>query len=148
MGSGHISSPPPALAGRQEARARGPLCGALGGSTQRARPWSEECRLTSQDAPGCGRDAAESGGLTGLGIQPASSALRGPSSGHGGTPLRGGKHNTCSKDTNIQSKEQSLGIAQRHLRSAPRDPSTLPRPSKSTHFIFFPHSHNGSGTRA
>lgn len=97
--------------------------------------------------PGCGRDAVESTGLTGLGIQPASSALRGLSSGRRGMLLCRGKHNTCSKDTNIQSKDQSLDIAQRHLLRAPKksgvctmvlhipftllSPSTKPRHSSS-----------------
>ena len=71
--------------------------------------------------PGCGRNTVESTGLTGLGIQPAFSALRGLSSGRGGTLLCRGKHKTCSKDTNIQSKEQSLGITQRHLLYSPRE---------------------------
>lgn len=117
------------------------------------------CRLTSQDVPGCGRDTADSTGLTGLGIQPAFSALRDLSSGRRGKLFCRGKHNTCSKDTNIQSKEQSLGMAQRHLLCTPREsrvctmdlhiPSTLLCLSaKSRHFIFFPHSHNRNGTQA
>lgn len=104
--------------------------------------------------PGCGRDAVESTGLTGLGIQPASSALRGLSPGHRGVLLCRGKHNTCSKDTNIQSKGQSLDIAQRHLLHAPKKSGVCTRvlhipftPSslstKSRHF-FFPHNRNGT----
>lgn len=107
------------------------------------------CRLTSQDVPGCGRNAVESTGLTGLGIQPASSALRGCHQAAGECCFAGGSTTPAQKTQIFKVKTNPL-ILHRHLLHAPKKsgvctmvlhiPFTLLSLStKPRHLIFIPH---------